>query len=208
MCRSVIATVAVILLILPSFAFAETSATKKQNGIKAVMKTTKGTIHLKLHADKVPLTVANFVNLVNRGFYNGLKFHRVIPNFMVQTGCPFGTGYGGPGYRFEDEIDTSLGHYGPGILSMANSGPNTNGSQIFITHTSTPWLNGKHAVFGAVESEADMTVVNKIEAGDQIITVSITGDTTALLAANKKRIDEWNTVLDKKFPTEIRLYTD
>lgn len=170
--------------------------------IGATITTEKGLIHLKLYADKVPVTVANFVNLAGRGFYNGLIFHRVIPDFMIQGGCPLGKGYGGPGYQFKDEIDTSLGHYGPGVLSMANSGPNTNGSQFFITHTSTPWLNGKHTVFGGVVDEKDMATVNKIKAGDRIIKIEITGNIAALIEKEKKQIAEWNAVLDKKFPVK------
>ena len=118
---------------------------------------------MALHAEKVPKTVANFVNLAQRGYYNGLKFHLVISNFMVQTGDPQGTGSGGPGYTFEDEFDSSLRHSGPGVLSMANRGPNTNGSQFFITHKDTPWLDNKHSVFGNVKTGQD--VVNSIVAG-------------------------------------------
>lgn len=116
----------------------------------ANIETTRGAIRLELFEDKVPKTVANFENLASDGFYDGLKFHRVIPDFMVQTGCPKGTGTGGPGYQFEDEFHSELKHDSPGVLSMANSGPNTNGSQFFITHVATPWLDGKHSVFGRV----------------------------------------------------------
>jgi peptidyl-prolyl cis-trans isomerase B (cyclophilin B) len=140
----------------------------------ATIKTNKGTIRLQLHADKTPKTVANFEKLVNQGFYNGLKFHRVIADFMIQTGCPEGTGRGGPGYRFADEFHPSLKHDGPGVLSMANAGPNTNGSQLFITHVATPHLNGKHSVFGRVIEGQD--VVNAIRQGDRMETVTITDD--------------------------------
>ncbi|MCY2992791.1 MAG: peptidylprolyl isomerase [Planctomycetota bacterium] len=140
----------------------------------ASIKTNKGTIRLQLHADKTPKTVANFEKLVNQGFYNGLKFHRVIADFMIQTGCPEGTGRGGPGYRFNDEFHPSLKHDGPGVLSMANAGPNTNGSQFFITHVATPHLNGKHSVFGRVIEGQD--VVNAIRQGDIMETVTITDD--------------------------------
>ena len=118
--------------------------------MRATIKTNKGEISLKLFADLTPITVANFVNLAKRGFYNGLKFHRVIKEFMIQGGCPHGTGTGGPGYQFQDEFVPELKHDKPGILSMANSGPGTNGSQFFITHVPTPWLDGKHTVFGEV----------------------------------------------------------
>lgn len=170
--------------------------------LTAVMETSKGIINLKLFADKTPYTVANFANLSKRGYYNGLKFHRVIDNFMIQGGCPFGTGRGGPGYRFQDEIVKDLVHHQPGILSMANSGRNTNGSQFFITHVKTPWLNGKHTVFGAVVSDKDMAVVNRMAKGDTIISITIQGDTAPLFKQCKDKIDQWNLILDKKFPTK------
>ena len=118
--------------------------------VTAVMHTSKGDIRLKLYPEQAPVTVANFVNLAKRGYYDGLTFHRVIPDFMIQGGCPQGTGTGGPGYRFEDECSTELAHDAPGKLSMANAGPGTNGSQFFITHVETPWLDGRHTVFGAI----------------------------------------------------------
>ena len=116
----------------------------------AILNTDKGEIKVKLFADKVPITVNNFVFLSRQGFYDGTIFHRVISDFMAQAGDPTGTGMGGPGYRFEDEFNPSLRHDKPGILSMANAGPNTNGSQFFITHVATPWLDNKHSVFGQV----------------------------------------------------------
>jgi peptidyl-prolyl cis-trans isomerase B (cyclophilin B) len=137
----------------------------------ATIETSRGTIKLKLHADKVPKTVQNFETLAKKGFYNGLKFHRVIPNFMIQTGCPQGTGSGGPGYQFADEFHPSLKHSGPGVLSMANAGPNTNGSQFFITHVATDWLDGKHSVFGQVTEGQD--IVNAIKQGDVMKTVTV-----------------------------------
>lgn len=137
----------------------------------ATIQTNRGTIRLELFADKVPNTVANFVKLATEGFYNGLKFHRVIPDFMIQTGCPYGTGTGGPGYKFADEFHKDLRHDGPGILSMANAGPNTNGSQFFITHVPTPWLDGKHSVFGKVLEGQD--VVDAIQQGDIMESVTI-----------------------------------
>ena len=135
------------------------------------IETSKGTIKCELFADKVPKTVENFEKLATKGFYNGLKFHRVIADFMVQTGCPQGTGTGGPGYKFADEFHKDLKHTGPGILSMANAGPNTTGSQFFITHVATPWLDGKHSVFGKVLEGQD--VVNKIAQGDVMKTVTV-----------------------------------
>lgn len=164
--------------------------------LRAIIATDKGTISLNLFADQVPVTVANFVNLAQRGFYDGLTFHRVIDNFMIQGGCPEGTGRGGPGYRFEDEFDPGLRHDRPGILSMANAGPNTNGSQFFITHVPTDWLDGKHSVFGAVVGEEDQTVVNSIAQGDRIKSVTIEGDASALLDQAREKIDRWNKTLD------------
>jgi peptidyl-prolyl cis-trans isomerase B (cyclophilin B) len=128
---------------------------------------------LELFEDKVPNTVANFVKLANEGFYDGLKFHRVINDFMIQTGCPKGTGTGGPGYTFEDEFHPELKHDKPGILSMANAGPNTNGSQFFITHVPTPWLDRKHSVFGRVLGDCQK-VVDAIKQGDKMEKVTIT----------------------------------
>jgi len=125
---------------------------------QAVMTTDKGKIVIELFASKVPKTVNNFVFLCRQGFYNSTIFHRVINDFMVQGGDPTGTGMGGPGYKFEDEFDSSLIHNKPGMLSMANAGPNTNGSQFFITHVPTPWLNGKHAVFGQVKEGMDVVM--------------------------------------------------
>ncbi|MDF3819211.1 peptidylprolyl isomerase [Leptospira sp. 96542] len=165
--------------------------------LKAVIKTNRGDIQLQLFEDKTPNTVANFVNLAKRNFYNGLKFHRVIEDFMIQGGCPLGTGTGGPGYKFRDEFDSSLKHNKPGILSMANAGPGTNGSQFFITHVPTPWLDGKHSVFGAILGEEDQKVVNAIKQGDQIISIDIEGDVTSLFEMAKPYLDEWNSVLDK-----------
>lgn len=138
----------------------------------ATIKTSKGTIRCRLHDDKAPRTVANFEKLAGDGFYDGLKFHRVIPDFMIQTGCPQGTGTGGPGYQFEDEFHADLKHDGPGVLSMANAGPNTNGSQFFITHVETPWLDGKHSVFGRVLEGQD--VVDAIAQGDVMEKVTVT----------------------------------
>ncbi len=160
--------------------------------ITATMETSKGPINLTLFPDKAPVTVANFVNLVSGHFYDNLSFHRVIENFMIQGGCPLGTGTGGPGYKFEDEFDASLKHDAPGKLSMANAGPGTNGSQFFITHVPTPHLDGAHSVFGEVASPADQKVVDTIEKGDKIISVSIGGDTGELLATHAERISEWN----------------
>ncbi len=153
---------------------------KDKNGLYAVIDTEKGKIVVSLEFKKVPMTVANFVGLVEgelnfdspgENFYEGLMFHRVIDNFMIQGGCPKGDGTGGPGYSFPDEFDPSLRHDGPGVMSMANAGPGTNGSQFFITHVKTPWLNDKHSVFGKVVEGQD--VVNAIEQGDKINDIKI-----------------------------------
>jgi len=162
--------------------------------VSAVMHTSKGDINIRLFADKAPLTVANFANLANRGYYDGLSFHRVIPDFMIQGGCPQGTGTGGPGYRFEDECTPELRHEGPGVLSMANAGPGTNGSQFFITHLATPHLDGRHTVFGAVVDSSDQDVVNAIGVGDTIESLVVTG-AEAVLASQAEQVAAWNEVL-------------
>ncbi len=157
--------------------------------LTATFDTARGPIKIELYPDKATLTVANFVNLVQRGFYDDLTFHRVIPDFMIQGGCPEGSGRGGPGYRFEDETNNGVRHE-RGVLSMANSGPNTNGSQFFITHVATPWLDGKHTVFGKVVEGLD--VVDAVAGGDEIKSVKIEGDTSAVLAKHADRVTDWN----------------
>jgi peptidyl-prolyl cis-trans isomerase B (cyclophilin B) len=162
--------------------------------VNAVVKTSKGDIKLRLFADKAPLTVANFANLAKRGYYDGLTFHRVIPDFMIQGGCPHGTGTGGPGYRFEDECTPELKHDAPGKLSMANAGPGTNGSQFFITHVATPWLDGRHTVFGEVLDAGDQAVVDAIAIGDILESVELEGE-EAILAAQAEQVSAWNDIL-------------
>ncbi len=133
---------------------------------RAILETTKGRIVLELYRDKAPKTVENFITLARKGFYNGVIFHRIIPGFMIQGGDPTGTGRGGPGYTFEDEIAPDLKHDGPGVVSMANAGPDTNGSQFFITLAATHWLNGKHAIFGrVVEGQATVDAIAAVERG-------------------------------------------
>lgn len=161
--------------------------------LSAVINTSRGEIKLTLFSDHAPITVSNFANLTERGYYNGLVFHRVIENFMIQGGCPLGTGTGGPGYEFEDECTPEVKHDVPGILSMANAGPGTNGSQFFITHVETSWLDGKHTVFGKVDSGQD--IVDSIQQGDILETIKIEGDFQALLDANSERVEEWNKIL-------------
>jgi peptidyl-prolyl cis-trans isomerase B (cyclophilin B) len=164
--------------------------------IDAVIKTSKGDIKLRLFAEKTPITVANFVNLARKGYYDGLTFHRVIPDFMIQGGCPQGTGTGGPGYRFEDEFSPALKHDAPGKLSMANAGPGTNGSQFFITHVKTPWLDGRHTVFGEVVDSGDQAVVDAIAVGDTIVGIELQG-ADDVLNAQSERVNAWNQVLSR-----------
>jgi peptidyl-prolyl cis-trans isomerase B (cyclophilin B) len=164
--------------------------------LTAVVETDKGTIRLDLFADQAPMTVANFVNLAQRGYYDGLSFHRVIDDFMVQGGCPLGTGTGDPGYKFGDEFVPDLRHDAPGKLSMANAGPGTNGSQFFITHVPTPWLDDAHTIFGAVQSDADQKVVDAIEQGDRMTSVTIEGDASGLLESVPE-VEQWNAVLER-----------
>lgn len=163
--------------------------------IHIVVKTSKGDIKGTIFASKVPLTAANFLNLAKKGYYDGLTFHRVIPNFMIQGGDPRGNGTGGPGYEFADEFDSSLRHVKPGIFSMANAGPGTNGSQFFITHVPTPWLDGKHSVFGEVTE--GQGVVNRIAKGDKIEKIEVLDSTDALFAAQADNIAKWNATLKK-----------
>ena len=165
--------------------------------LQAVIETNKGNIKFQLFSDKASLTVANFVNLSRRGYYDNIKFHRVIPEFMIQGGCPLGNGTGGPGYTFQDEFDQGLCHDKPGMLSMANAGPQTNGSQFFITHVPTPWLDQKHTIFGQVISDEDQKIVDNIVQGDTITNITIQGDVSDLMEKNRTDIDKWNSILDK-----------
>ena len=176
------------------------------DGIYANFTTAKGSIRVRLTYQETPGTVGNFValaegNLENSHqpqgtpYYDGLNFHRVIPDFMIQGGCPQRSGTGGPGYQFDDEFRDDLTHNRPGVLSMANAGPGTNGSQFFITHVPTPWLDYAHSIFGAVQSDADQDVVNAIAQGDNIVSVTIEGDAQALLDS-VEQIADWNAALD------------
>jgi peptidyl-prolyl cis-trans isomerase B (cyclophilin B) len=164
--------------------------------LRAIIDTSKGEIVVQLNERAAPTTVANFANLAMRGFYDGLTFHRVERNFMVQGGDPLGNGTGDAGYKFSGEI--VLHHNQPGIISMANSGPGTDGSQFFLTHLATPHLNGKHSVFGKVLS--GMPVVNQLRRRDTINTIVIEGDFSSLFERRKALLDEWNVILDTKFP--------
>jgi len=160
------------------------------------INTNKGTIKLNLFYNEAPITVANFINLSKRGFYNNLSFHRVIDDFMIQGGCPSGTGTGGPGYQFNDEFHPDKKHDKPGILSMANAGPGTNGSQFFITHIATPWLDNNHTVFGEISDSNDQNVVNSIVQGDTINDIEVVDN-----LPNDEKINDhleaWNKILDQ-----------
>jgi peptidyl-prolyl cis-trans isomerase B (cyclophilin B) len=163
--------------------------------IKITIHTSAGDIDATLYATKAPLTCANFLNLARRGYYNNITFHRVIANFMIQGGDPTGTGSGGPGYRFADEFHPELRHRSPGVLSMANAGPGTNGSQFFITHGATPHLDGKHSVFGQVTN--GQHIVDAIKQGDKITSIEIHDDATPLFESQKDHVEHWNSILDR-----------
>ena len=182
-----------ILLLSHSLLFAQVRDPAK---LYAVIATNSGTMEFVLNPEVAPLTVSNFVNLATRGFYDGLTFHRVVKDFMIQGGDPAGNGSGGPGYEFDDEIALRLNQ--EGILAMANAGPATNGSQFFITYQATPHLNGAHTDFGLVTSGKE--VIRKIRIGDVMISVTIEGDVMPLLQRDAKQVAEWNTILDEKFP--------
>jgi len=169
-----------------------------ENALIAVIETSKGAIRLRLFDRQTPVTVGNFANLALRNFYNDLSFHRVIADFMIQGGCPYGTGTGGPGYSFGDEFSPDLIHDRPGILSMANAGPGTNGSQFFITHVPTPWLDQHHTVFGSVLSQEDQDVVNRIVQGDKILRITIEGDCASLFEQISSHLEQWNQILDEQ----------
>lgn len=203
-CFSVCIIIATLIvgLVFNTAIFAQNQPTQdkimSEKNLSLTIKTSKGDIEIELTPTKTPVTVLNFVNLASRGYYDGLIFHRVIPDFMIQGGDPLGKGYGGPGYQFSDEFDPSLTHDKPGILSMANAGPGTNGSQFFITHVPTQWLDGKHSIFGHVTKGQD--VVNAVKQGDKIESIIVHGDWAWLAEEHKTILDDWNKVLDKNFP--------
>ena len=175
----------------------------KEYKMKVKIMTEKGDININLLPEKSPVTVANFVNLAKKGYYDGLKFHRVIDNFMAQGGDPTGTGAGGPGYQFEDEVDNGLNFSKAGKLAMANAGPGTNGSQFFITTVPTEWLNGHHTIFGEIVSDNDLKVVKKLTNGDIMKKVVVEGDVDAFLKTQKNRVDSWNKTLKQNFPNKF-----
>ena len=170
--------------------------TETVEDVRIVMHTSQGAIQATLFATKTPVTVANFLNLAKRGYYDGLTFHRVIPNFMIQGGDPTGTGRGGPGYQFEDEFHPALRHNVAGLFSMANAGPRTNGSQFFITHNETPWLDRKHSIFGKVTQ--GQAVVDAIRQGATIDRIEVLDSTELLFREQQQRIAQWNATLAAK----------
>lgn len=193
-------------------ACAQTSDKAPEKDIRIIIKTDKGDIHGTIFASKVPVTAANFLNLAKRGYYNGIKFHRVIPNFMIQGGDPTETGRGGPGYKFQDEFKADLKHNKPGIFSMANAGPRTNGSQFFITHVATPHLNNRHTVFGEVTKGQDVvdSITGKLSGpgmktdgiGNKIISIEILDSTDELFNLQAMNLTAWNSVLDERYPVK------
>jgi cyclophilin family peptidyl-prolyl cis-trans isomerase len=170
---------------------------ENKNDIRAVIKTNKGDINLFLYPEAAPIAVTNFINLSINGFYDNLTFHRVIRGFVIQGGDPNGDGTGGPGYSFEDEFVEWLDFYNSGMLAMANSGPNTNGSQFFITENPAERLNKIHTIFGEIVGTADEKIVKTIEKGDKILSIEIKGDYTWLFEKYSDRVAEWNAILEK-----------
>ncbi len=178
-----------------------------QNDIRIIIHTEKGDIEATLFPSKAPVTVANFLNMASRQFYDGLTFHRVVPHFVIQGGDPLGTGAGGPGYRFENEIHASLSHVNVGVLAMANAGPNTNGSQFYVTIDSlrpehVKMLDGSYSIFGQVTAGLDVTT--KISQGDKIKSIEILDATDELFAEQAKRLKEWNRTLESKFGNRLK----
>lgn len=172
----------------------------KYNDIRATLVTTQGDINFYLYPEAAPLTVANFINLAKRGYYDNTKIHRAIENFVVQSGDPTGTGTGSPGYFIPDENVEWLDFFQQGMLAMANAGPGTGGSQYFITLYPAEWLNGRHTIFGEYVSDPDFNKIKKLELGDVIKTITFSGDVDLFLSLHKDQIDQWNAILDKEYP--------
>jgi len=185
-----------IMMLVINTSHAQEVGGKDPNELYAVIETNRGTMEFLLYRQVAPIAVSNFVNLATRGFYDGLTFHRVVEEFMIQGGDPAGNGSGGPGYEFQDEI--RLRHNQMGIMSMANSGPGTNGSQFFITHQATPHLNGLHTVFGLIHSVKEL--IRQTRIGDTMISVTIEGNAKAFLEKYADRVYQWNVILDENFP--------
>lgn len=172
----------------------------KYNDIRATLVTTQGDINFYLYPEAAPLTVANFINLAKRGYYDDTKIHRAIENFVVQSGDPTGTGTGGPGYFIPDENVEWLDFFQQGMLAMANAGPGTGGSQYFITLYPAEWLNGRHTIFGEYVSDSDFSKIKKLELGDVIKTIEFSGDVDLFLSLHKDQIDKWNAIIDETYP--------
>ena len=172
----------------------------KYNNVTVTFVTTQGEITFFLYPEAAPLTVANFINLAKRGFYDNTKFTRSVDNFIVQGGDPTGTGMGGPGYTIPDEFVEWLDFYQPGMLAMANAGPNTGGSQFFFTFSPADWLNGVHTVFGEIRSEGDFQKIRKLEMGDVVKEVRISENGDFILSLFKDQVEQWNKVLDREYP--------
>jgi peptidyl-prolyl cis-trans isomerase B (cyclophilin B) len=202
---------AVVVIVFGVTAYLKTRARNRYNfiniqevkvdktfNLKATIKTDKGDINIILKPEIAPVTVVNFVNLAKKGYYDGLKFHRVIDSFMIQGGDPTGTGMGGPGYNFRDEFVEGVVFDEPGYLAMANAGPNTNGSQFFITHIVTDWLNYKHTIFGKVEGENDQKIVDSIAQGDIMNSIVIEGDIDEFLTELKDVVSQFDEALSSK----------
>lgn len=207
-----ILTIIIVTIILGMFTgcsyIKEAEARKnaaKLNDIRVTFITTQGEVNFFLYPEAAPITVANFVNLGKRGFYNENKIHRAVDGFIVQAGDPEESGTGGPGYAIPDEIVEWLDFYQQGVLAMANAGPGTGGSQYFFTMYPADWLNKKHTVFGEVVADTDFNTIRKLELGDVIREVKFSGEVDFFLSLHKEEIEEWNAILDKNFP-ELKKY--
>lgn len=172
----------------------------KYNDVRATFVTTQGEISFYLYPEAAPITVANFVNLAKRGYYDNTKIHRAVENFVAQGGDPTETGTGGPGYFIPDEIVNWLDFFQQGMLAMANAGPNTGGSQYFMTLYPAEWLNGKHTIFGEYMNDSDFEKIRKLEVGDVIKEIKFSGDVDLILSLHKDQVEEWNAILDKEYP--------
>jgi len=202
-------TFVLLLLVLAStFSSAALFKKKKKYGknslrysdLRITLVTTQGSANFYLYPEAAPETVASFLNLAKRGYYDNNKIHRAIENFVIQAGDPTGTGRGGPGYTIKDEIVNWLDFFQQGMLAMANAGPDTGGSQYFVTIYPAEWLNGKHTVFGEYIDDSDFEVIKKLEYGDVIKEIKFQGDVDGFLSLHKAKIDEWNAKLDKEYP--------
>ena len=199
--KKLILILTVMLVVLSGCSSLKKKSTKKEVlDIRATISTTQGDMNFYLYPEVAPIAVTNFINLSKWGFYDELKFHRYVENFMVQGGDPTGTGTGGPGYVFEDEVADWLDFYQPGMLAMANAGPNTNGSQFFITKAPADWLNKRHTVFGELIGDTDTQVLLKLEKNDVIKSITFTGPVDTLMERYADRIAQWDSVLEKNFP--------